>query len=336
MCAIISVSNLRRVFQTKKRTRLLRSKKHTITALEDINFKIHKGEIFGLLGPNGAGKTTTTKILCTLLYPTSGSVTVAGYDVVKEAHKVRPLVNMAAGGERMLYYRLTGRENLKYFADLYDLPKFGLKDKIDELLGNVGLQERADSPVEQYSKGMRQRLQIARALLNDPIILFLDEPTLGLDVHVARELRELVQQKVLREEMTVLLTTHYLHEADELCNRIGIIDKGRLLTIETPGNLKSKFQINPKIQVVVGGVKKSQLQEIETFPGVQSIEIDVNPNYKAIKKPVWDLLYETLTEDQISSSLRFLLEKPNVQIFEAKRHTPSLEDVFIQIIDQSG
>jgi ABC-2 type transport system ATP-binding protein len=183
---------------------------------------------------------------------------------------------------------------------------------------------------------MRQRLQIARALLNDPIVLFLDEPTLGLDVHVARELRELIQQKVVQEEMTVLLTTHYLHEADELCNRIGIIDQGRLLTIETPVNLKSKFQVNPKIQVVVGGAKKRQLQEIETFPGVQSLKIDVNPNYKDSSKPVWDVLYETTTEDQISSTLRFLLEKSNVQIFEAKRHTPSLEDVFIQMIDQSG
>ncbi|MFX0123446.1 MAG: ABC transporter ATP-binding protein [Candidatus Hodarchaeota archaeon] len=336
MSIMVSASNLKRVFQTKKRTRLLRSKKQTVTALEDINFAIYKGEMFGLLGPNGAGKTTTTKILCTLLYPTSGNATVAGYDVVKDAHKVRPLVNMAAGGERMLYFRLTGRENLRYFADLYDLPKCGLKDKIDELLGNVGLLERADSPVEQYSKGMRQRLQIARALLNDPIVLFLDEPTLGLDVHVARELRELVQQKVRKEDMTVLLTTHYLHEADELCNRIGIIDQGRLLTIETPENLKKKFQVNPKIQVVVGGAKKEQIQEIETFPGVQSIKINVNPNYKDSSKPVWNILYETITEDQISSTLRFLLINPNVQIFEAKRQIPSLEDVFIQIIDQSG
>ncbi|MFX0182213.1 MAG: ABC transporter ATP-binding protein [Candidatus Hodarchaeota archaeon] len=336
MNVMISTSNLRRVFQTKKRTRLLRSKKQTVTALEDINFEIHKGEMFGLLGPNGAGKTTTTKILCTLLYPTTGTATVAGYDVVKDAHKVRPLVNMAAGGERMLYFRLTGRENLRYFADLYDLPKVGLKDNIDELLGNVGLLERGDSPVEQYSKGMRQRLQIARALLNDPIVLFLDEPTLGLDVHVARELRELVRQKVIHEKMTVLLTTHYLHEADELCDRIGIIDQGRILTIETPVNLKTKFQVNPKIQVMVQGVKRSQLQEIETFPGVQSIEFNVNPNYRASSKPIWDVLYETTTEDQISSILRYLLEKPNVQIFEAKRHRPSLEDVFIQIIDQSG
>ena len=336
MSILVSASHLKRVFHTKKRTKLLRSKKHTITALEDINFEIHKGEMFGLLGPNGAGKTTTTKILCTLLYPTSGSAMVAGYDVVQDAHKVRPLVNMAAGGERMLYFRLTGRENLRFFADLYDLPKPGLKDKIDELLGSIGLLDRADSPVEQYSKGMKQRLQIARALLNDPIVLFLDEPTLGLDVRVARELRELVKQKVIREGMTVLLTTHYLHEADELCNRIGIINQGHLLTIETPENLKNKFQTNPKVNVTIEGVNKDQLQEIGEYPGVQSIKVDVNPNYTASGKLVCDVLFETTTEKQISAALRSLLEKPDVQIYEAKRHTPSLEDVFIQIIDQSG
>jgi ABC-2 type transport system ATP-binding protein len=336
MQEMVSVKNLNRIFHAKKRTRLVRSKKQTIIALENINFEIKKSEIFGLLGPNGAGKTTTTKILCTLLYPTNGYAMVAGYDVVKEAQKVRPLVNMAAGGERMLYFRLTGKENLRYFADLYNLPKLGLKDKIDELLGVVGLIERADSPVEQYSKGMRQRLQIARALINDPIVLFLDEPTLGLDVHVARELRQVIQRKVIREGVTVLLTTHYLLEADELCDRIGIIDKGRLLTIETPANLKNKFQVNPKIQVIIQGAKKEQLQEIETLLDVKNVKIDFNPNYSSPTKPVWDLFYETATEDQISSTLRFLLDKYDVQIFEVKRHTPSLEDVFIQIINQSG
>jgi ABC-2 type transport system ATP-binding protein len=292
--------------------------------------------MFGLLGPNGAGKTTTTKILCTLLYPSSGSATVAGYDVVKEAHKVRPLINMAAGGERMLYFRLTGRENLQYFADLYNLPKLGLKDKLDDLLGKVGLLERADSLVEQYSKGMRQRLQIARALINDPIALFLDEPTLGLDVHVARDLRKLVKDKIAKENIAVLLTTHYLHEADELCDKVGILDKGRLLAIETPENLKNDYQKSRKIQIIAGGITKEKLQGLKTFIDIQNFEINSLSNYNTSSKPVWNISLEITATENVSSILRALLQDLDIQLYEVKQEIPSLEDVFIQIVDQGG
>lgn len=292
--------------------------------------------MFGLLGPNGAGKTTTTKIFCTLLYPTSGNASIAGYDVVKDAHQIRPLINMAAGGERMLYFRLTGRENLQYFADLYNLPKLGLKDKLDDLLGKVGLLERADSPVEQYSKGMRQRLQIARALLNDPIALFLDEPTLGLDVHVARELRKLVKNKVIKENIAVLLTTHYLHEADELCDKIGILDKGRLLAIETPEKLKANYQQSRKIQIITRGTTKEKLKELETVKGIQSVEINSIQNYNNSRKPIWSVSLEITSTEYITSLLRSLLQDLDIQLLEVKQETPSLEDIFVQIIGQGG
>ncbi|MFX0050683.1 MAG: ABC transporter ATP-binding protein [Candidatus Hermodarchaeota archaeon] len=305
-------------------------------ALDDVTFNIPKGKMFGLLGPNGAGKTTTTKIFCTLLYPTSGNASIAGYDVVKDAHQIRPLINMAAGGERMLYFRLTGRENLQYFADLYNLPKLGLKDKLDDLLGKVGLLDRADSPVEQYSKGMRQRLQIARALLNDPIALFLDEPTLGLDVHVARELRKLVKNKVIKENIAVLLTTHYLHEADELCDKIGILDKGRLLAIETPEKLKANYQQSRKIQIITRGTTKEKLKELETVKGIQSVEINSIQNYNNSRKPIWSVSLEITSTEYITSLLRSLLQDLDIQLLEVKQETPSLEDIFVQIIGQGG
>ncbi|MHA2271887.1 MAG: ABC transporter ATP-binding protein [Candidatus Hodarchaeales archaeon] len=335
MPVLVSASHLKRRFTIKKRIGFLKSKKESIMALDDVSFDIRAGEMFGLLGPNGAGKTTTAKILCTLLYPDGGTATVDGFDVVKDADKVRPLVNMAAGAERMLYFRLTGRENLKFFADLYNIPKLGLKDKIDELLSLVGLEERADNPVEQYSKGMKQRLQIARALINDPIALFLDEPTLGLDVHVARDLRRLIREKVERLGIAVLLTTHYLHEADELCDHVGIIHEGRILTIETPEKLKHTYSKTQKIQMIVGAPNEEVVHEVKALPGIKSAQIDLYKNSGEIPDPAWKVILETTGYDQISSSLRILLKNPTMRIYEAKPLEPSLEDVFVDMIDQA-
>ncbi len=334
--SLISVTNLRRNFTIKKRSGFLRSKRESILALDDVSFEINKGEMLGLLGPNGAGKTTTTKILCTLLYPDSGTATVDGYDVVAQAEKVRPLVNMAAGAERMLYFRLTGRENLQFFADLYNIPKKGLKDKIDELLALVGLEDRGDSPAEQYSKGMKQRLQLARALINDPIALFLDEPTLGLDVHVARHIRKLVKEKVDKLGIAVLLTTHYLHEADELCNQVAIIHKGRILTIETPENLKRTYTKNQRINMIIGAPTEDPLQALENLPGVISAAVTPYKNNSNLPSKAWNIILETSGGDQISESLRKLLKNPEIRIFEAKPLEPSLEDVFIEMIDQAA
>jgi ABC-2 type transport system ATP-binding protein len=175
----VEARQLSRDYVSTKRSHLLGKKSTTVVrALDRVDFEIHDGELFGLLGPNGAGKTTTVKILCTLLEPTRGHAFVKGYDVVKDGGHVRKIVNMVAGGERMLYYRLTGRENLKYFADLYDVPRREVITRVNDLLELMGLSDRADDEVEKYSKGMRQRLQVCRGLINDPQVLFLDEPTL--------------------------------------------------------------------------------------------------------------------------------------------------------------
>lgn len=219
---IIEVKNLRRIYRLNKTT---------FEALKGISFNVKKGEVFGLLGPNGAGKTTTIKILSTLLAPTSGISKVMGYDTFGEEKKIRKHINFIFGGERSLYYRLTAYENLEYFSDLYKIPKKYQQKKILELLELVGLTSVKDKRVETFSKGMKQRLQISRALLNSPSIIFLDEPSIGLDPVGAKQLREIIK-KMSELGVTIILTTHYLAEAQELCDRIAIINKGEIVAMD--------------------------------------------------------------------------------------------------------
>lgn len=212
----------------------------TIPALKGISFAVEKGEIFGLLGPNGAGKTTTIKILTTLLAPTSGTAKVLGLDCFGQERKLRQRINFILGGERNLYWRLSAWDNLSYFSDLYGLAEATKKQRIGHLLDLVGLGDRAHHKVESFSKGMKQRLQIARGLINDPEVIFLDEPTLGLDPVGARTLREIIRAQA-DQGKTVVLTTHYMQEADDLCGRIAVINHGELLALDTPAGLKQRF-----------------------------------------------------------------------------------------------
>ena len=213
----------------------------TTVAVDGISFEIRGGEIFGLLGPNGAGKTTTIKMFCTLMEPTSGTARVAGYDIVRKPTKVRGSMGTVFSGERSLYWKLTARENLEYFAALYNVEPSNTASRIDLLLDRMDLKAKANELVERYSTGMRQRLAIARALLANPPVVLLDEPTAGLDPQSARNLRDAVRS--LRDEgHTILLTTHYMAEADELCDRIAIIDHGRIIALDTPAALKAGLQ----------------------------------------------------------------------------------------------
>ncbi len=235
MSAVIEVRDLRREYHGTKGW--FRSKRETVKAVDGISFSVERGEIFGLLGQNGAGKTTTVKMLITLLAPTSGVCKVLGYDTFGEEKRIRPCINFIFGGEMGVYRRLSARDNLKYFANLYYLSHAESKKRIREILELVGLSEKADALAETYSKGMIQRLQIARGLINDPEILFMDEPTVGLDPLGARALRDIIRR--LKEQgKTVLLTTHYMPEAEELCDHIAIINKGRLIAMGTPDELK--------------------------------------------------------------------------------------------------
>lgn len=232
---LIEVSDLERVFTTKRG--LFKRTVTEVKALNGVTFCVKKGEIFGLLGPNGAGKTTTIKILSTLLAPTAGTSKVLGYDTFGKEKHIRRRINFIFGGEMGVYRRITARENLIYFANLYQLSTKVRDQRIKELLEMVGLSEAADRKVETFSKGMVQRLQIARGLINDPDIIFLDEPSIGLDPVGATDLRLLIK-KLHQQGKTMILTTHYMYEADELCDRIAIMNKGRIIALDTPANLK--------------------------------------------------------------------------------------------------
>ena len=208
-----------------------------MNAVNDVSIRINKGEIIGFLGINGAGKTTTIKMLTTLISPTDGSYYVDGIDAIKNPMVIKKKINMVAGGERMIYWRLTAYENLWYYGSLYGLDSKLLEGRIDELLKLVGLYENKDKKVEEFSKGMKQRLQIARGLINDPEYLFMDEPTLGLDAIVSKELRKHIKSLAKEKNKGILLTSHYMEEVEELCDYIYILDKGKIINEGTAKEL---------------------------------------------------------------------------------------------------
>ena len=233
----IECDGLRRVFRSRK----LMGQHEEVVALDSLNLQVRSGEVYGVLGPNGAGKTTAIRIFSTLLIPTAGSAHVMGHDVVGAAGDVRRRIGLILGGERGLYDRLSGRQNLEYFASLYLMSPHRGAERVEAALEQVGLTQAGDRKVEQYSRGMRQRLHVARGLLSDPDVIFMDEPTIGLDPEAAQDFRRLVPE--LRERgKTVLLTTHYMLEADVLCERIAVIDRGRLIALDTPEGLEATLR----------------------------------------------------------------------------------------------
>src|SRR5215213_1197164 len=260
--AAIEAERLRRTYKTHTGT--LRRKAKEIEAVKGVDFAIEPGELFGLLGPNGAGKTTTIKMLITLLIPTSGTARVLGLDVVKDAREVRKRIGYVFGGERGVYERLSGYDNLRYFAELYGVPPATQKQRIDELLELVGLKGREHERAEGYSRGMKQRLHVARGLLHDPEVLFLDEPTIGLDPVGARELRSTIAT-LTQARKTILLTTHYMFEADQLCDRIAVISQGNIVAEGTPAQLKSRVESGSVTEVEVYGIPDETVERLRTL-----------------------------------------------------------------------
>ena len=225
----------------------------SVTALRDVSFEVQPGEVVGLLGPNGAGKTTCVRILATLLLPSAGRATVGGADVVREPKRVRSLCGVSFGGDLGLYGRLSARDNLRYFATMYRIPPKDARRRVDRLLEQVGLADRARERVETFSRGMRQRLHLARAVLHDPPVLLLDEPSSGLDPQAARALRALVEM-LAGEGRSILLTTHDLAEAETLCSRIVLLHSGRVLREATPRELRNEasLQLGTCLEVEAG------------------------------------------------------------------------------------
>src|SRR5574339_441090 len=256
--------------QTRRRLFGRREPKTMFTAVNGVDLRIERGEIFGLLGPNGAGKSTTIRMLCTLLEPTSGTATVHGFDIVKQSNELNRSLGTVLAGERSIYWKLTGRENLEYFAALYHIPPTIAKQRVDELIERMEIKDRANELVEKYSTGMRQRIAIAKALLARPPILLLDEPTLGLDPQAARRVRELVAE-LKQEGHTILLTTHYMEEADLLSDRIGIIDAGKVIALDTPEGLKRRIAQKEIIRMELSGWHDDLAPAIRGIPGIESL-----------------------------------------------------------------
>jgi ABC-2 type transport system ATP-binding protein len=277
--AVIEVQDLRRSFTA--RTGVLRRSVKRVEAVRGIDFEVRRGELFGLLGPNGAGKTTTIKMLITLLLPTAGSARVLGFDVATTPREVRRRVGYVFGGDRGLYERLSARDNLRYFAELYGTPPRDQRRRLGELIELVGLTGREKELVEGYSRGMRQRLHIARGLLHDPEVLFLDEPTIGIDPVGARELRATIRA-LIEVGKTVLLTTHYMFEADELCDRISVLAGGRIVAGGTPAELKRGVHDGHVLEVDVYGPAERHLDAVRSVGGVRTAAVEAREHVQVL------------------------------------------------------
>lgn len=293
-------------------------------AVNGVSLKIEAGKIVGLLGINGAGKTTTIKMLAGLIEPNTGSIMIDDIDVIKEHKKVKNIVNLISGGERNIYWRLTARENLEYFGALYGVQKDILSERIKVVLETVGLTETVDIPVERYSKGMKQRLQIARGLINNPKYIFLDEPTLGLDINIAKQLRAYVKRLAAVEEKGVLLTTHYIAEAEELCDYIYIIDNGYIIAQGTPSELKEKLTSNIQVIISVDRLTDNVKTDICDLFKNKTIEISFEEESKNVIKMVSEKNY---TCDVIKC-----LSSYDISVLEVKLLEPNLEDVLFKVL----
>ena len=319
---VIEVTKLTRSFSSRKG--FLFQEKVATDALRGVDLTVHSGELFGLLGPNGAGKTTLTKILSTLLLPTSGTARVLGRDVSREGAAIRPLIGLVLGGERGLYNRVSGRENLRYFADLYGLPSGSVTSRIREVLDLVGLTEAADRRVEEYSRGMKQKLHLARGLLHRPPLLFLDEPTIGLDPRSARELRKLVRT-LSSEGVSIFLTTHYMFEAEELCHRIGILAHGQMVACDTPSGLQRLVGGEGTVELESREFDDVELSRLRSLPGVSRV----------LQEPLGAHLRVTLRVrpgQWDPDALRGALD-PHPDLFVRERRT-TLEDAYLDLVEQ--
>ncbi len=317
----IEANDLRRTF---RRTKRFFQHGPEFVAVEGVNLAVKPGTIFGLLGPNGAGKTTTIKMLSTLLIPTSGEARVAGYDVVHQEREVRRRLGVVLGGDRGLYGKLSARDNLIYFGNLYGMPRNRINLRADEMLEMVGLADRSGDRVEGFSRGMKQRLHLARALLHNPPVVFLDEPTIGLDVQSAVKLREIV--KSLMPNHTVLLTTHYLQEADELCDRIAIIDRGTILLEDTPAQIKRRVGHGHRYLVRVHG--ETNASTLESLRGLPSVN-DVAPGIAT--DGISDITILSSHESAVLDGAVRVLHHHGVRIESIQTMEPTLEDAFLAL-----
>ncbi len=318
--AVVEALDLYRTYRTSTGT--FRRKWKNVEAVRGVSFEIAEGELFGLLGPNGAGKTTTIKMLITLLIPTEGTARVLGHDVVKDAREVRRRIGYVFGGERGVYERLSGYDNLRYFAELYGVPPKEIRPRIDYLLELVGLKGREQERAEGYSRGMKQRLHIARGLLHDPPVVFLDEPTIGLDPVGARELRATIAS-LAEAGKTILLTTHYMFEADALCDRIAVINHGKIVAHGTPADLKRGVAKGTIVEVEVFGIPDGTTERVKTLNGVLGVSIEEREQAQV-------LIVQSRADVELTSAIIGSLNGANVGRISTRE--PTLEDAYVALV----
>ncbi|MCW3982094.1 MAG: ABC transporter ATP-binding protein [Candidatus Bathyarchaeota archaeon] len=302
---------------------LLRRTKTQVRAVKDVSFEVDHAELFGLVGPNGAGKTTTIKMLTTMLIPTSGTGQVLGFDVAKETGEIRKRIGIVLGGERGLYTRVNAIDNLRYFADLYGVPVRIRDNRIKELLTFMGLWDRARDRVETFSKGMKQRLHLARGLINDPQVIFMDEPTIGLDPEIAKETREMIRELVQKGK-TVLLTTHYMFEADELCERVAIIREGEIVALDTPSGLKKYVMDTSVVEVEGFGITENEVVQFREAPEVLAVSSELGEDKQIVK-------IQTAKGSEIISQVQEILKES--RIYDIKIKEPTLEDAYLRLVE---
>ena len=306
--SIIAVKNLTKTF-------------NDFVAVDDISFDVKKGEIFGLLGPNGAGKSTTLRVLSTLARPSKGTATIGGYDIVKNDTDVRKLIGIVS--EKMIMYnRLTAMENLRFFGNLFNIPKDVLTKRIDELLELVQLTKWKNAQVGTFSTGMRQRINVIRALLNMPQVLFLDEPTLGLDPQSSVEIKEFIKKINRENKTTIIITTHMMVDADLLCDRIGIMDHGKIVALDTSTNLKKLISgaDTTIMELEIGNLSPDIIEGIRSRECVDAVTQENSMHLRVI-----------VHGDEAFDSVIDIVRAKNGKINSMQNLQPTLEDVFLHI-----
>lgn len=321
----VEVKGVKKYFITKKKKMLRTIEKKEFKAVDGISFDIYEGEIFGLLGPNGAGKTTTIKMITGLLRPTAGNINVMGKDVDKHPMDALGNIGTVLAGDRSIYWKLTARENLEYFAALYGCSRKEAAKRTDKILERLELKEKADVLVEKYSTGMKQKVALGKALIPDAPVVLLDEPTLGLDPQSALNLREIILD-IKKEGRTVLLTTHYMEEADFLCDRIAIVDGGKIIALDTPENLKASMNETKLIKIELSVATDKLINDLEAIDEVTNVVSDYND-----EKSCFDLTIHHTDGEVVMQKILDCIAKNKSRIININVIEPSLEDVFIHL-----
>ncbi len=310
----------------KDLVKVFKKRNSEVRAVDGVNLEIEQGELFGLLGPNGAGKTTLIKCISTLLIPDAGTAIVGGYDIGRDALGARKMLGVLTGGERSLYWKLTPIENLQYFAALYGVPRKKTKERIDYLLALMALTDKAKERVEKLSSGMKQKLSIARTLLHDPPILLIDEPTLGLDPYFARFVRDFIKNELHhRQHKTILLTTHYMDEADELCDRVAFMNNGKIEALETPEVFKKSMD-------------QEQVLEVKCLGDFdQSLFADIKESASLNLTKQSGFIYVRMSTENPETLLSRVVDlvRDKAKILSVAVTTPTLEDVFVYLTGAS-